>query len=42
MRTLLSGLTPADVVMEPFPHLIVRDVLGKDPILRTLFLVSAG
>lgn len=30
MRSLLSGLRPDDVQLDPFPHLIVPDVLDED------------
>ncbi|WP_448192472.1 2OG-Fe(II) oxygenase [Azospirillum sp. sgz301742] len=30
MRSLLSGITPADIRLDPYPHVFVRDVLDED------------
>lgn len=30
MRSLLSGLAPSDIRLDPFPHLVVPDVLDED------------
>ena len=30
MRSILAKATPADVVAEPFPHLVLHDALDED------------
>ena len=30
MRSLLSGITPTDIRLDPFPHIVVPDVLDED------------
>ena len=30
MKSVLSGLSPADIRLEPFPHIVAEDVLAPD------------